>query len=436
MLQIAFLWFQAKQEHSLGLAKMAASTTSRNAASTAARTATMSLNDFSANDIFVSVRVWNPGAENRPDDPAATPPAVCLVHDLSLASDGTPAGSVGQVHTTQFREIHSACLFARRVQWAIQGLAEASTHPAASAILLHSVQDISGPIENGSSFPILEHASPGQILLAEAAAKALDDLPGLEPQRNGSAGLAELPWRDTDVIPARDTDDLELTRLIDANGRGEDQAAEGFPPLPPPVQIGGESQALGSHAGRSPMLLWGGIAAAVLAVVAGSYFLFERSHSEGAQGSVIAAKTPATPATAAHVADQPQSTANAPATPATTAPVTTQPQSTAKAPPAQGAAQSRPTKPVVVRPQPLTETTKPEQTATDKKKELPASRGCLIGIGQIPDQLAQGDHSLARGKYNDALRQYQAALDCEPGNARAREGLERVRAAKAAEGNP
>ncbi|MGD0347671.1 MAG: hypothetical protein ABSA85_12995 [Terracidiphilus sp.] len=396
----------------------------------------MSLDDFSAHGVFISVRVWTPGAENRPDDPAATPPAVCLVHDLSLASGGTPAVSVGQVHMTQFRGIHSACLFARRVQWAIQGLAEGSAHPPASAILLQSVQDTSGPIEDGSSFPILEQASPGQILLAEAAAKALDDLPGLEPQRNGGAGLAELPWRDTHVIPARDTDDLELTRLIDANGRGEDQAVEEFPPLPLPVQMGSESHAVGPHAGRSPMLLWGGIAAAVLAVAAGSYFLFERSHSEGAPGSEIAANAPATPATAAPVAAQPQSTANAPATRAPAAPVTTQPQSTAKSPPRQSAAQSRPSKPVVVRPQPPPEPSKPAPVATDKKEELPAGRGCAIGIDQIPDELAQGEHSLGRGRYDDAIRQFQAVLDCESGNAQAHAGLERARAAKAAEGNP
>jgi hypothetical protein len=414
----------------------------------------MSLDDFSANGVFVSVRVWTPGAENRPDDPAATPPAVCLVHDLSIASGGTPAVPVGQVHMTQFRGIQAACLFARRVQWAIQGLVESSAHAAASAILLQSVQDTSGPIEDGSSFPILEQASPGQILLAEAAAKALDDLPGLEPQRNGSAGLAELPWRNSDVIPARDTDDLELTRLIDANGRGEDQAAEGFLPLPAPVEM----RALGLHAGRSPTLLWGGITAAVLAVAAGSYFLFERSHSEAAQGSVSPTVVPATPATAAPVTAQPQTTTEAPATPATTAPVTGRPQNTTqapatpattpaytvfppqggtKAPPGQAAADRGHKKAAAVAgPQPPTETTKPEPTAKEEKEVNPAGRGCLIGIDQIPDELAQGDHSLARGKYNDALRQYQAVLDCEPGNAQARAGLERARAAKAAEVNP
>lgn len=248
---------------------MAASTTSRNDDSAGARTETMSLDDFSANGVYVSVRAWIPGEENRPHDPAAAPPAVCLVRDLSIASGGTPAVPVGQVHMTQFRGIHAACLFARRVQWAIQGLAEGSAQPAASAILLQSVQDTSGPIEDGSSFPILEQASPGQILLAEAAARALEDQPGLEPQRIGGTGLAELPWRDSDAIPPRDTDDIELARLIDATGRDEDQSAEGFPPLPAPIEI----KALGLNAGRGPLLLWGGIAAAVLAVATGSYFL-------------------------------------------------------------------------------------------------------------------------------------------------------------------
>jgi hypothetical protein len=397
----------------------------------------MSLDDFSANGIFVCVRVWTPGSENSPDDPAATSPAVCLVHDLSVASGGTPPVSVGQIHMTQFRGIHSACMFARRVQWAIQGLAEGSDHPAASAILLQSVQDTSGPIEDGSAFPILEPASPGQILLAEAVAKALDELPGLEPQRNGSAGLAELSWRDFHVIPARDTDDLELSRLIEASGRSEDQAAEGFPALPPPVEMRGESQESGSPAWQRPILLWGGIAATVLAVAAGSYFLIHSSHSQSAEGSVNAAQPLATPAARTSVTAQPENTPTAPATPTASAPATTQAQSAAKAPPTQSAAESRHKKPAAEVPAPPAP--KPQetvQTNTGKNEGHPSGRECLIGMDQIPDLLAQGEHSLGRGKYDDAIRQYQAVLECEPGNASARAGLERARAAKSAEGNP
>lgn len=63
----------------------------------------------------------------------------------------------------------------------------------------------------------------------------------------------------------------------------------------------------------------------------------------------------------------------------------------------------------------------------------PPQRGCAIGMDQVPGEIAQGNHSMDRGHYKDALRQYQEALDCDPNNAQAREGLERAKEAIAAE---
>jgi type IV secretory pathway VirB10-like protein len=65
-------------------------------------------------------------------------------------------------------------------------------------------------------------------------------------------------------------------------------------------------------------------------------------------------------------------------------------------------------------------------------KPAPRSAGgrCDLDQQEIPEELDTAERSLARGLYNDAERQFGAVLGCEPGNGRARAGLERVKKAQ------
>jgi hypothetical protein len=60
----------------------------------------------------------------------------------------------------------------------------------------------------------------------------------------------------------------------------------------------------------------------------------------------------------------------------------------------------------------------------------PAPRGkCDLEPSQYSGQIDQAARNLGRGKYADAVRQFSAVLACDPGNGRAKEGLERARMA-------
>jgi hypothetical protein len=50
---------------------------------------------------------------------------------------------------------------------------------------------------------------------------------------------------------------------------------------------------------------------------------------------------------------------------------------------------------------------------------------------QYSGQIDLADKNLGRGKYAAAIRQYISVLACDPGNGRAKQGLERARMASA-----
>jgi hypothetical protein len=90
---------------------------------------------------------------------------------------------------------------------------------------------------------------------------------------------------------------------------------------------------------------------------------------------------------------------------------------------------------VEVKPPPVAPAPERERPAP-KPSEPPPSRAssnarCDLEPSQYSGQVDQAWKNLGRGKYNDAKRQFGAVLACDPGNARAKEGMERARNAAA-----
>jgi Flp pilus assembly protein TadD len=74
-----------------------------------------------------------------------------------------------------------------------------------------------------------------------------------------------------------------------------------------------------------------------------------------------------------------------------------------------------------------------ETTATLAGKQRASGGKCTLDANLIPKALDQAEKSRDQGNYAAAERQFRSVLACEPENARARGGLERVLFAKQTE---
>ena len=153
----------------------------------------------------------------------ATPdvqPALHLAADLISAAGGTLESSAVPALTASFPNLTVAVLIARRLQWALQGLADTGVH--AGAIL--SIRAASEPAQPPDG-------SPGDILLSPAAAAAVNNVPGLDLRPAGN-GWQQLLWSSLQTVTP-DEDEQAVLRLIRDSGR-EDPCPPG-PVAPTPI---------------------------------------------------------------------------------------------------------------------------------------------------------------------------------------------------------
>jgi hypothetical protein len=120
----------------------------------------------------LTVRLWKKsdpaGSTVRPGDPGFS-----LILDLISSSQGILSQPNPSLVAASFPGVAEATLAARRLQWALQGLAQCD--PAAdltAAILVHGTEDLADPAALESAQASLEHAAPGQILVSATAAEA------------------------------------------------------------------------------------------------------------------------------------------------------------------------------------------------------------------------------------------------------------------------
>lgn len=409
------------------------------------------------------VRLWKTDAAGQ-SGPQSDPmfwksaaPAVSLILDLIAASGGAAGETHGNILTANFSGIQSALSAARRLQWAVQGLAEAETlRTTAVAVLVHSGEDEPGRKADRSLFSLLNKAAAGQILLTEKTCLHLRDLPGYALRAAAQSGLQELLWRGPEGDSACVSDEKALAQLIQRQGVAvnvEAAASEAPTVAAPGITMGAQGATRPAHADSAnqdaetrpsplrgkPLWLIGGVCAAVLLIV----LIFVLSHK-----NPPVAATPAVAAPASNVVTAPK--AEIPASPA--AGSGGQPPATAPgqpANPADSAAKEQPPLSKAALRAAAKEAKKEakEEAKREHEREQPPPRTvedsgppvitpkssggrCYLDQQEVPEELDTAERSLARGLYNDAERQFGAVLACEPGNGRARSGLDRVRKAQ------
>lgn len=400
----------------------------------AAQTAPLAKESPPASGAALAIRLWRTQDVARPVDLSWTSgdPAVSLATDLVAAGDGAAPVPSGNFLLAAFPGIQPAVLTARRLQWALQGLAQAERFAGTSAaILVHSASDL--PVFEADSAvpPTLENAAPGQILLTPQAAELLRDLPGLPMQAASEAGLCELLWRDARETPARSSDEEALSRFIQLNGleneapappqqpavpsaepqpTGPDRGSSASPVTMEPDAAGiagsGSGGLVSRRRGNQRLILGSAVAAAILLAVA---LIFAVSH-KGAGKPEALEKQPASSTPAL------QPSAGLPARPAAATNAVSQPQHPKPSEPASNSRKHA--EPAQANP------TAAEAVKTQANPPAVPAGHCDLDSNLLPKMLEQAERSREQGNYPSALRQFRAVLACEPGNARARSGLD------------
>jgi hypothetical protein len=428
---------------------MAVSTQSRKSERAATQNSAETLESPSPREACLSIRLWsapnNSGhAQSLWDNNS---PAACLTLDLIATSGGLPTARQDEVLVASFPTFQAAAMAARRLQWAVQGYTESEEPRATSlALLIHSAEEGAAQTVAEDAFHSLGQAASGAILMTEKASQPFDRLPGFPLQVAAGDGLWEFTWSSPEGHFSRSEDEEFLARFAAEHGVRE-QAPE--PPAPPPAAeaVVAEEYRTGSHrtgshrtgSYRQPSedepqkssKMWiVGVALAAAVVLGVGFYLFSGKSSPA----------PATDQTVTQPQTEPGSTAQGDTPPAkeNTSPATQ---------PKHPAAQERVENTTAVK-QPKNA---PKPQAQQQIQEPPPDRPrqveppqpkpskqdnsrCELDKNQIDNLIQQAEKNRGRGKYPAAMRQFRAVLDCDPGNGRAREGLQSAKDASDAEG--
>ena len=419
---------------------MAVSTQSRKSERAATQNPAETLESPSLREACLSVRLWSDSGGSAParslwenDSPAA-----CLTLDLIAASEGLPTSRQGEVLVASFPTFQSAAMTARRLQWAMQGYAEAEEPKATSlALLIHSTEEGAAETVAEDAFHSLAQAPSGSILLTEKASQPFDRLPGFPLQVAAGDGLWELAWGGSEGNFSRSEDEEFLTRFApeqnlqeQAPQPAEPQAAEKAD-FTEDYRTGSQRKFSAEEPQKKSWGMIGGLALAAVVVVAVAIYLFAGKSSKAPVADQTMAQT------------QPQA---APESTPESGPAASKESSAAetvqsKHPASQQAAPMAKTPKNAPKPeaQPAQEPPQEKERPAPKPVEPPVQKAskdsrCDLDPSQYSGQIDQAWKNLGRGKYDAAKRQFGAVLACDSNNQKAREGLERARAAAEAEG--
>jgi hypothetical protein len=393
--------------------------------------ATAMIDDSPATGAFLSVRSCpEAGASAVYWDDSSLECA--LARDIIVGSGGVPTESGGFALVARYDSVQSAAMAARRVQWSVQGFADGS-QPHTLSIRVLAGDDMAREDHDAQ---LLEQAPGGRIVVGEAAARALEEIPAfvVKPAEENPA-VRELAWRADESQTTRAADEEAVARFIEQSGHAVYPAGEAEAGSQPAMDTTSWAEAEPERKSRT--MLWVGLAAGVVIAASAAFFILRPKPEEK---KVAIVETPVT----SSVSQTPSSTTPTSGTPAgTTSPAATNP-AVEKA----GAPLTKAQKRELERQQKAqqagstkvakdnTVQSEPQAPAQEPKHQEPAKVGgnCQYSADQIPGLIQQAEISRGRRQYSVAKRKLQAALACEPGNSKAREALDLVRQAEAAEG--
>jgi hypothetical protein len=341
---------------------------------------------------------------------AGDSPAAVLAVDIITASGGAIDPQTASVLSARFFNLQSALLGARRLVWALEGLADSTHSATAATIAIHSLEEA---LSDGIA-PALESLALGEIVLSTRTAEIVRQLPGMNLREAPGGNWRELQWRSQANNLA--ADEQSVLGLIRTLGREDPLAARVDAPPPPPAPVNtpttGTYQAparLGRSleepetapfwkkpwvmvsAGAAVLVLLGALI--VPGLVSGNHSKAPAAPDSGAKSAPVPvpADTPSVPAAQENVHDQK---------------------------PAVKSARAPKTEP---RPEPRID------TRTEPAAPKPASSSCALTEGEIPLSLQRAERLMYAGKLPEAQSAYQRLVGCPSARDRAVEGLRLVK---------
>jgi hypothetical protein len=365
-------------------------------------------------------------------------PAACLILDLIKASGGFTESTHGLTLSARYPTTMLGMLMARRLQWALQGFAEAANDQGTgAAILIELVQNSADP----SVAAMLSNATPGQILLGSAISGDLGSLPGLAVRETAESGWSEVLWRGSGAATSYPADEQDLVRMIQKLGRQDPgppkSKPRGSPVVPGPtivktpetsVPAAPDDQIVAraekdtpSVAGKRRWLIVGGAAAAA-AIVAVLLVVGLRHKSTAQSVEPVSTSAPAAETDTSSKADHKSGNAEV------------------KLPRSDAKSQS-----VAVAPRQKATDSKERQapgkplkgeTQADLKTAKVEAGSCDLTEGEIPRSLERARNDMHQGKLYEAQSAFLRVLGCPSAREGAQAGLSEVRRKLEVQGLP
>jgi hypothetical protein len=355
----------------------------------------------------VGVCLWTAGPKRLDCRPSRNnSPLLGLVFDLIRSSGGLPKPENPDFLSAVFSDTPSGLLCARRIQWAIEGLAEYEPFKGAVATVL---VDQAAETPNHEWPPNLgrEFSGRGRILLSPSLIEFLDGQPGVSLEAATAESFRSWSWKTSNLTATSARDEQAVLEMIQAAGRTDPSTIKAPPAAPQPsasapirdvpapqrrpAERADETRdeyasSVAGKSSRMPILI--GSAAALLVGIALLLFFIHKSPVESA--------TPVQ----------------------TTAP--------GSAPPTQ---EARPVKP---EPHPRQTAAKDSSTSkkTAKDETLPplksAESHCDLTAEEITRSLNRAELYMHGGDLPSARAAFQHVLGCPSAREKAQEGLTRI----------
>jgi hypothetical protein len=338
----------------------------------------------------------------------ADSPAAGLARDVISASGGAPDPPQGAVLPVRFVNLQSAVLAARRMQWALDGLAEnAGSERVAASIAIHPDKD---PAPEAVA-AILENLMPGRVLLNTSVAESVRQLPGMSVRETSDASWRELRWQGADAPSGLSEDEQSVLGMIRALGREDPCPPRATPVTPPPPVTGGfqAPEGLGrsvldpepaAGTGKMKWLILAGAAAIVIAFAALLIPGIVSGNHAKTQAPAPDTSTTTTPSVA----------------PTVTPPTVT--------PPA----------PVADKPKPSPKSGKQPKAEVKPEQPVPKITGsCDLTEADVSRSLERAKKYMYDGNLAEAEAMFQRLLPCSSAHEKAQEGLQNVQRRKQAQ---